>query len=111
VLNFWASWCPPCRAEMPDFNKVFGELGEEVHFMMICLVDGDRETVETGAKHIKASGYGFPVYYDTKMEAAMAYGIRSIPSTYFVDAKGYLITGAQGAINEETLRLGIEIVS
>jgi len=111
VLNFWASWCPPCKVEMPDFEKVFSELGGNVQFMMVCLVDGERETVKTGAAHITNSGYTFPVYYDITMEAAMTYSIRSIPTTYFIDAEGYLVTGAQGAINEETLRLGIEMVS
>jgi len=111
VLNFWASWCPPCKAEMPDFNKVFGELGTDIQFMMVCLVDGSRETTETGAAHIADNGFTFPVYYDVTMEAAVVYGVQSIPTTIFIDAGGYMITGAQGAINEETLRLGIEMVS
>lgn len=44
VLNFWASWCPPCKSEMPDFNEVYKEVGEDITFMMVDLVDGQRET-------------------------------------------------------------------
>jgi len=111
ILNFWASWCPPCKGEMPDFNKVYSELGEEIQFMMVCVVDGNRETTETGAKHIEENGYTFPVYYDVNQEASMIYEVRSIPTTYFIDAKGFFVTYASGAINEETLRVGIEMIS
>ncbi|MCL2151816.1 MAG: TlpA family protein disulfide reductase [Oscillospiraceae bacterium] len=110
VLNFWASWCPPCKAELPDFDKVFGELGEDVQFMMVCIADGNRETVATGTNYIEEGGFTFPVFFDTSMEASTIYDIRSIPTTYFVDADGVLITRAQGAINEEILRVGIEMI-
>jgi len=111
VLNFWASWCPPCKSEMPEFDKVFGELGEDVHFMMVCLVDGRRETIATGAAFIEESGYSFPIYYDVTMDAAIAYSVTAIPATYFIDAEGYVVTGVQGAINEETLLRGIGMIS
>ena len=110
ILNFWASWCPPCRVEMPDFNKVYKELGSEVHFMMINLADGQHETVEKGSQYIKDNGFSFPVYYDTKQEGAYTYGIRSIPTTLFIDKEGYVIAGAQGAIDENQLRNGIEMI-
>ena len=110
IVNFWASWCPPCKGEMPEFNKVFEELGEEINFMMVCLTDGERETKRTGAAFIKESGYSFPIYFDITMEAAITYEVRSIPSTYFIDAKGNMITYAVGAINEETLRVGIDMI-
>ena len=110
VINFWASWCPPCRIEMPDFDRVYKDTGAEVKFMMVSLVDGQRETVETASRFINDGGFSFPVYFDTAREAAIAYGIRSIPTTFFIDKGGYIITGIQGMINEETLRRGIDLI-
>ena len=111
VLNFWASWCPPCRSEMPDFEKVYKELGNEIQFVILNLTDGQRETVQKAAKYIKDKGFTFPVYFDTKREGAIAYGIRSIPTTLFIDKNGYIVTSAQGAIDEKTLRKGIELIN
>lgn len=110
VLNFWASWCPPCKGEMPDFEKVYAELGEEVHFMMVDLVDGQRETQEKGAAYIQEQGFTFPVYYDTEQEAAYLYGVRSIPTSVFLDAEGYIVTAAEGALSESMLRKGIDAI-
>ena len=110
VLNFWASWCPPCKEEMPHFDLLHEELGDDVKFMMVDLVDGRRETVETGDEYITEQGFSFPVFFDTNQEAAYTYGIRSIPTTLFIDKDGYIITGAKGAIDEETLRRGIDMI-
>ena len=52
VLNFWASWCGPCQSEMPDFNEKYAELGGDVHFVMVNMTDGGRETVETASAFI-----------------------------------------------------------
>ena len=110
VLNFWASWCPPCKEEMPAFDEVYREFGGAVQFMMVDLVDGVQETVATGSAYIDAQGFSFPVYYDTTGEAGYVYGIRSIPTTIFIDKDGYVITGAQGAISADTLRRGIGMI-
>jgi thiol-disulfide isomerase/thioredoxin len=110
VLNFWASWCPPCKIEMREFDEVYAEAGEEITFMMVDLVDGQRETKETGAQYIEEQGFSFPVYFDTEQEAAYAYGIMSIPTTLFIDKDGYIVTGALGAIDAETLRKGIDLI-
>jgi thiol-disulfide isomerase/thioredoxin len=108
VLNFWASWCPPCKAEMPDFEIVYQEMGEDVTFLMVNLTD-PREPIATAQKFIEQEGYTFPVYFDTEGEAVLAYSIRSIPTTLFIDREGYIVTGAQGAISERALRMGIEM--
>lgn len=109
VLNFWASWCPSCRVEMPDFNDVYSEVKDDVHFIMVDLVDGVRETQEKGQKYIDDNGYVFPVYFDNTQEAAFTYWVISVPTTYFIDAEGYIVTGYQGAINKEILIEAIEL--
>jgi thiol-disulfide isomerase/thioredoxin len=110
VLNFWASWCPPCKDEMPDFNKVFEESGDEIVFMMVNLTDGVRETKEKSLQYVADEGFAFPIFFDTKGEAANIYGITSIPTTIFIDKDGYIVAAAQGAINESTLRRGIGMI-
>lgn len=110
VVNFWASWCPPCKGEMPDFQKVFEESGDEVEFMMINMTDGARETKESALAHIEENGYTFPIYFDTKQDAANAYQVFSIPTTYFIDAEGNIMTYASGAIEEEDLKKAIDML-
>ena len=110
VLNFWASWCGPCQSEMPDFNEAYAELGEDVHFLMINMTDGSREPVDTASAFIEEQGYLYPVYYDTDFDAAITYGVYSLPSTLFIDAEGYGIAQAVGAIDRETLQRGIDLI-
>ena len=110
VLNFWASWCGPCKMEMPGFDKKYLELGEQVQFLIVNLTDGSRETVEVASAVVAQQGYAFPVFYDTQSDAAITYGVYSIPATYFIDAQGYAIAQATGAINEETLQRGIDMI-
>ena len=109
VVNFWASWCGPCRMEMPEFQEKHLELGGEVQFLMINMTGG-RETVETARDFIAGQGYTFPVLYDTEGDAAVTYGAYALPTTYFIDAEGYAIAQARGAINSETLQAGIAMI-
>lgn len=111
VLNFWASWCGPCKSEMPEFDAAYKEYGEEIHFVMVNLTDGSRETIDSAAEYIEEQGYSFPVYFDTESSAAIAYGVLSIPVTYFIDAEGYGVAQARGALDGETLRMGIEMIT
>ena len=111
VLNFWASWCGPCKMEMPEFHEKYLALGEDIQFLMINLTDGSRETVEAASSYITSQGYTFPVFYDTQSDAAWTYGIYSIPTTIFIDAEGYAIAQATGAINAGTLQQGIDLIT
>ncbi len=111
VLNFWASWCGPCQSEMPDFDEAYAELGEDIHFLMINMTDGSRETMEKASQFIADNGYSFPVFYDTDSDAATTYSIYSLPTTLFIDAEGYAIAQATGAIDRETLQRGIDMIT
>lgn len=111
VLNFWASWCGPCQSEMPDFDEVYGELGDEIHFLMVNMTTSDPESFERATAFIDEQGYSFPVFYDTDGDAATTYGVYSLPTTYFIDAEGYGVAQATGAIDKETLEKGIGMIT
>ena len=109
VLNFWASWCGPCQMEMPDFHEKYLELGEEIHFLMVNMTGG-RETLESAKNFITEKEYTFPVFFDTDADAAAAYSVYSLPTTYFINADGYAIAQATGAIDADTLQRGIDMI-
>ena len=111
VVNFWASWCGPCQMEMPHFEDKYQELGDEVQFLMINMTDGGRETVDSASAFIAEKGYTFPVLYDTDSDAALTYGAYSLPTTYFIDADGYAVARATGAIDADTLQKGIDLIA
>ncbi len=110
VLNFWASWCTPCKSEMPEFEEAFKIYGENIHFLMVNMTDGHQETKTKAEKFVADSGYIFPVYYDSDLEAARAYSVYSIPTTYFIDKDGYIIAYGQGALDADTLQRGIDFI-
>ena len=110
VLNFWASWCGPCKSEMPDFEEIYKEYGEDIHFVMVNLTDGAQETMNTATKFLDNNGYTFPVYYDKDSDAAYTYRVYSVPVTYFMDAEGTLIAQGSGALDAETIKRGIEMI-
>lgn len=110
IVNFWASWCGPCKMEMPDFNEAYAAYKDEIEFLMVNMTDGSRETLEIASSFIKESGYTFPVYYDTDYSAAVTYTVSSLPTTYFIDSTGNLVTYAKGAINAKTLEKGISMI-
>ena len=77
---------------------------------MVNMTDGVRETTEVAKAYITSQGYTFPVYFDVEQNAAMTYGVTSIPSTYFIDKDGYAVAYAQGAINSEVLQTGLDMI-
>lgn len=109
VLNFWASWCPPCKAEMPGFEKLSNQYEQtgEVVFLMVNLTDGGRETREIARQFLSDNDYTLNVVFDDSMAVANDYGVSSIPATYFIDADGYIRKINVGQMDESTL--GFEV--
>lgn len=105
VLNFWATWCPPCRGEMPEFdelNKEFQKTGEAV-LLAVNLTDGKRETPERVAEFLRKTGYTMTVLLDEKQEAASFFGVRYIPTTFILDKDGRLAGQIQGATTKDAV--------
>lgn len=110
ILNFWASWCGPCVSEMPEFQNFYETYGEDIHFVLVNLTDGNQETVGSASSFIDGQGYTFPVYYDTDIDAAMVYGVSAVPVSYFIDAQGNFVAWAQGALSADMLQQGVDML-
>lgn len=105
-LNFWATWCSPCRAEMPDIQKLYEEFQQEDVVILGVAAPGlGREKSEEGIKgFLEENGYTYPVVMDTDAEAFQAYGINSFPTTFMIDKDGNVFGYIPGQLSEETMR-------
>lgn len=109
VINFWASWCPPCKEEMPFFQEATNTYSsDDIEILMINLTDGRRETKETALNYMKENNYNMNVMFDIEFSAAESYIINSIPRTIFVDKDGYISGEYSGMINRDLLNDNIE---
>ena len=101
MLDFWSSWCPPCRREAPALAQVYGEYeGRNIEFIGVAIWD-DRGRVED---HVREFGIPYPNLLDDKGRIAISYGVRGIPEKLFVDAEGNLVRKFVGPIEPGALR-------
>jgi len=93
VLNFWATWCPPCRLEMPSMEKLYQEFkGQGLEVVAINFME--REKAITS--FLKENGFSFPVLLDKKGEIARKYGVHGLPVTYLIARNGNLLAKSMG---------------
>jgi thiol-disulfide isomerase/thioredoxin len=88
-VNFWASWCEPCKEEMPSIEALYKEMSSHRDFIMVTILY--RDSPENALGYMKSNGYTFPVYVDPGGGAARSYGVTGVPETYVTDKKGVLI--------------------
>ena len=92
VLNFWASWCPPCREEMPEFQELWDERGEDGSddLVMLALDFLVQDTMADARGFVEGRGFTFPVLFDTADgSVADRYRVRGLPATFFIDSEAW----------------------
>lgn len=101
MINFWATWCPPCRSEMPDMQKVQDE-NDDVVVLAVNLTSSE-SSIDTVESFVKELGLTFPVLLDEKGEINNQYEVLSYPTSYFVDENGVIQTKFVGALSYEQM--------
>lgn len=99
VINFWASWCGPCKLEHPVIEWAARQYGEEVQFLGVVFED----TPENAREYLRAHGGSFPQLLDPHSRMSVDYGITGAPETYFVDSNGIIRDKFVGPIDPRTL--------
>lgn len=87
-VNFWASWCPPCKEEMPSIESLSKDMQGTDKFKIITILYKD--PYQDGTAYMKQNGYTFPVYSDSNGLVARNIGVTGVPETYVIDKKGIL---------------------
>jgi len=87
-INFWASWCQPCKEEMSSLQALYNRFKGDPKFRLVTILY--RDDYEKARALMKESNYEFPVYLDEGGRSAVAYGVTGVPETYIVDKKGIL---------------------
>lgn len=107
-LNFWATWCPPCKAEMPDIQALYEEYGENSEDVIILGIASPNVGREGSTEDIKAflseNNYTYPVVMDEDGMMAYAYGISSLPTTYMIDSNGNLFGRVSGQLTKDIMK-------
>ena len=103
VINFWATLCPPCKKEMPDFDLLDKELkkSKQAVLLAVNMTDGKRDTKSKVEAFIKENNFGMKVLLDTEGKAAKLFDIRWLPTTVVVDGKGILRWQVLGETTKE----------
>jgi len=93
-LNFWATWCPPCRAESASLDRLFRTLKNDAFAMVAVSI---KEPAETVRAFLKSEHLTFPVFLDPEGKMGRQFSVRSIPATYILNSHGSVIGTAMGA--------------
>jgi peroxiredoxin len=107
VLNFWASWCPPCRAEMPDLLEIYEERLADDDFVVLAVDKLTEDTVSAVESFAAEFGLTFPIAFDGSDDIFQRYGVRGLPSTFFIDRDGIIRARTLGPVFGNLLPDGI----
>ena len=102
LINFWASWCPPCRTEMPAIQNVYNEFKDQ-GFVVLAVNTTYQDNLGDATTFAQIRKLTFPILLDQAGDAANLYEVRALPSTYFIDADGIIQEVVVGGPMSETL--------
>lgn len=101
MINFWATWCPPCRQEMPEIEKFFQEQKGDIEILAINIDGGAPKNV---ADYIKKMKLTFPVVLDEQDKVNEMYKVITIPTTFLIDEKGVIVNKYYSVMSLEIMR-------
>ena len=99
VLNFWASWCVPCRKEMPAFERVHQRVRSDAEFLGMNHQDSREDALDL----LERTGVGYPSGFDPQGNVARAYGLYGMPTTVFISGDGRILATRTGELSEQEL--------
>lgn len=106
IINFWATWCEPCIEEMPVLEMLYRE------GMPIIAINAGLEDQTAVAQWVEQVGLTFPVVVDDSRRTLEAqFGVRGLPTTFFIDAQGIIRHIQRGALTEDSLRIGLDFIT
>lgn len=105
ILNFWATWCPPCKAEMPHMESFYSKLTDEdqVELIAVNVTESERRGIGEVETFVDSYELSFPIPLDKTAEVTHKYGVMSMPTTYMIDTQGRIAQKVIGPLDEKTL--------
>lgn len=107
LLNFWATWCPPCRSEMPDLEQLYRERKDQGFVVLAIDLQEPKAPVRTFVERL---GLTFPILMDDTGEVAQRYNIQVLPTSFFIDKEGHIATFNFGALNRSAILRKLEMI-
>ncbi|MHB1393421.1 MAG: TlpA disulfide reductase family protein [Clostridia bacterium] len=104
ILNFWATWCPPCRAEIPDMEKFYSSYKDKgIVILGVNLTQSEKSQSDVG-DFAKSYGITYPVVLDAENSVAGVYQVSAIPTSYIIDSRGIISEKVVGPMDFETMK-------
>ncbi|WP_419884408.1 TlpA disulfide reductase family protein [Paenibacillus sp. B-A-8] len=109
ILNFWATWCPPCRTEMPHMEKYYTDYKDDTVVLAVNLTNTEQKTANVTG-FIEQFGLSFPVALDSEGDVSSKYQVVAYPTSFIIDSQGIIQEIYQGAINYDLIKKALSNV-
>ena len=107
LVNFWASWCPPCRSEMPAMERIHTQYGPD-DFVILAVNNLRQDELTDAERFVAEQGLTFPIMLDTNGQVSAQYQVHSLPTSFFIDQDGIIRDIVIGGMPEALLRTQAE---